>query len=417
MPTFYASNPSSSQVRENPKRAASGVDNFEKSVSGTQSQLSSLQQKLELQQKAVKQYEKALEAANKKLENAYTRQGRLTESLDAAKQKNADLKQQVAAATKQYERFSRELGESDSATLAAKANLDALSQEYAESSAEVKKLEGQLAANTKSLQNNADAVTKARTNLNNAQGALRQTEQQIRTTTERLARMQSAWTKAGDTLTAFGKKCASVSASMEKLGKGMTATLTTPVLALGTAAIKASVEYESAFASVRKTVDATENEYDSFTRETKSAREWLQGVLAVWSDGKKETNEIVREWTDSFKELTASTRSELEEMRETAQTAGYTSVADQLSGDIDKLNAMDAEISRLLKKRQNGYFSDKDKIRLQVSIAQQNLKIMQSFCSEFGLTPATRARIIANGGGKDDAASDDPMESLLKGGW
>ena len=51
-----------------------------------------------------------------------------------------------------------------------------------------------------------------------------------------------------------------VSASIEKLGKGMTATLTTPVLALGTAAIKASVEYESAFASVRKTVDATETE-------------------------------------------------------------------------------------------------------------------------------------------------------------
>lgn len=223
------------------RRAASGVDNFEKSVSGTQSQLSSLQQKLELQQKAIKQYERALEAANKKLENAYARQGKLTESLDAAKQKNADLKQQVAAATKQYERFARELGESDSATLAAKANLDALSQEYAESSAEVKKLEGQLAANTKSLQNNADAVTKAHTNLNNAQGALRQTEQQIRTTTERLARMQSAWTKAGDTLTAFGKKCASVSASMEKLGKGMTTALTTPVLALGTAAIKALV--------------------------------------------------------------------------------------------------------------------------------------------------------------------------------
>ena len=52
----------------------------------------------------------------------------------------------------------------------------------------------------------------------------------------------------------------------------------------------------------------------------------------------------------------------------------------------------------------------------QVSIAQQNLKIMQSFCSEFGLTPATRARIIANGGGKDDEEAD-PMENLLKGGW
>ena len=53
----------------------------------------------------------------------------------------------------------------------------------------------------------------------------------------------------------------------------------------------------------------------------------------------------------------------------------------------------------------------------QVSIAQQNLKIMQSFCSEFGLTPATRARIIANGGGSDGGESDDPMERLLKGGW
>lgn len=52
----------------------------------------------------------------------------------------------------------------------------------------------------------------------------------------------------------------------------------------------------------------------------------------------------------------------------------------------------------------------------QVSIAQQNLKIMQSFCTEFGLTPATRARIIAAGGGPEDAA-EDPMERLLKGRW
>lgn len=51
----------------------------------------------------------------------------------------------------------------------------------------------------------------------------------------------------------------------------------------------------------------------------------------------------------------------------------------------------------------------------QISIAQQNLKIMQSFCSEFGLTPATRSRIIADGGKAGSA--DDPMEALLNGGW
>ena len=51
----------------------------------------------------------------------------------------------------------------------------------------------------------------------------------------------------------------------------------------------------------------------------------------------------------------------------------------------------------------------------QVSIAQQNLKIMQSFCSDFGLTPATRSRIVAAGEGS--GTDEDPMEALLKGAW
>ena len=51
----------------------------------------------------------------------------------------------------------------------------------------------------------------------------------------------------------------------------------------------------------------------------------------------------------------------------------------------------------------------------QVSIAQQNLKIMQSFATEFGLTPACRARIVANSGAAE--SDDDPMAQLLKGGW
>ena len=243
------------------KRAAAGVDGFEKSVAGAQSQLSTLQQKLILQHKAVTQYQKALESANKKLENCYTRQGKLTDALDKARQKNTDLKSQVEAATKQYEKFARELGEADSATIAAKANMDALAQEYSESAAEVKKLEGQLTANTKSLQNNADAVTKAKTQLNQAEGALKETEVQIKKTTDQLTRMQSAWAKAGDALTTFGTRCAAVSNAMANVGRDMTMYITTPVLALGVAAVKASVEYESAFASVRKTVDATEVEY------------------------------------------------------------------------------------------------------------------------------------------------------------
>ncbi|MBQ7887120.1 MAG: phage tail tape measure protein [Clostridia bacterium] len=102
-----------------------------------------------------------------------------------------------------------------------------------------------------------------------------------------------------------------------------------------------------------------------FIRDTQTAKEWMMGLLAVWTDGQKESDEIVSQWTSSFKALTASTREELEELRSAAQQGGYTSVADQLSADIGTLGSLDAEIGRLLKKRQNGYFSEGDKTRLQ----------------------------------------------------
>lgn len=52
----------------------------------------------------------------------------------------------------------------------------------------------------------------------------------------------------------------------------------------------------------------------------------------------------------------------------------------------------------------------------QVSIAQQNLKLMQSFATEFGLTPASRSRIIATNA-EASSFSDDPMEQLLSIRW
>ena len=104
---------------------------------------------------------------------------------------------------------------------------------------------------------------------------------------------------------------------------------------------------------------------DDFKRATGNSREWLNGLLDVWSDGKKETNEIVSEWTESFKSLTASTREELTSLKETADNAGYTSVSAQLQADIDTLDSMDKEIARLLKKKQNRKLSERDKVRLQ----------------------------------------------------
>ncbi len=48
----------------------------------------------------------------------------------------------------------------------------------------------------------------------------------------------------------------------------------------------------------------------------------------------------------------------------------------------------------------------------QVSIAQTYLKVMNRFAEQFGLTPASRARIIADTTGSD---SEDELEALLGG--
>ena len=102
-----------------------------------------------------------------------------------------------------------------------------------------------------------------------------------------------------------------------------------------------------------------------FARETESAQEWLDGLLRAWTDGEKESDGIVSAWTESFKSLTASTREELAALKAAADESGYAGVSDQLADDMSTLDALDAELAALLKRRQNGYFSDADQIRLQ----------------------------------------------------
>ena len=102
-----------------------------------------------------------------------------------------------------------------------------------------------------------------------------------------------------------------------------------------------------------------------FERETGDMQGWMDGILAVWSDGKKETNAIVKQWQDSFKAITDTTRTELQELKASADENGYTSVSDSLAADIAQLDAIDKEMDKLIKRRQNGRFTDKDKQRMQ----------------------------------------------------
>ncbi len=250
--------------------AGAGVVGFDKSIQGTEAKLSMLGSKLQAQNRAVEQYSRALVAANQKLTDSSARQEKLTAALSDARGALTQAKTAVAGASDEYKKLASSLGESDSATVLARENLERCEQEYQDAQDKVKLLDGQLKSNTKTLQNNADAIAKVKTDLNNAKASVKDTEAEVRHLTERLYTMQSGWTKAGEALTAFSVKAAAVSKTMITAGKGMTAAVTAPIVALGATAVKASVEYEDAFASVRKTVDATEEEYAQLSGSVKT---------------------------------------------------------------------------------------------------------------------------------------------------
>jgi len=247
------------------KLAGAGVANFEKSIQGTEARLALLSSKQKEQTRAVDQYSRALVQTNQKLTDSFSRQGKMKQSLAQARVEYERLKGEVNAAGQQYNRLRASLGDADSATIAAKQNLESFKAESLAARDKVKLLEGQIKSNSKTLQNNADAVSKAATNLNNAKAELKATEAELKKLTQELYRQQSAWTKAGDHLTAFAKKSEKISKSLVSAGRGFSRALTTPILALGATAIKSSIDFESAFTSVRKTVDATEEEFASIS--------------------------------------------------------------------------------------------------------------------------------------------------------
>ena len=88
--------------------AGAGVENYEKTIAGTEAKLSMLGQKLTQQQRAVEQYSRALVAANDKLKENYNRHQDYTQRLEQAKARQEDLRfEEVEAAT--YEQDIRSL--------------------------------------------------------------------------------------------------------------------------------------------------------------------------------------------------------------------------------------------------------------------------------------------------------------------
>lgn len=90
----------------------------------------------------------------------------------------------------------------------------------------------------------------------------------------------SKWTQVGNGLHSFGEKMQGIGSKMQSVGSTLTKGLTVPLLAGAGVAVKSAIDYETAFAGVRKTVDATEGEYKKMSLAIREASKTMPASAA-----------------------------------------------------------------------------------------------------------------------------------------
>lgn len=125
------------------------------------------------------------------------------------------------------------------------------------------------------------AIERQANAVNRAQADYNRLERQLSEVTDQLRMQSSQWTQAGQKSQEAGKKMQAVGGNLTSIGKDLSLKVTAPIMALGAGAFKAAVDFESAFAGVRKTVDTSE---EGFKKLEQGIREMSKQLPASASD-------------------------------------------------------------------------------------------------------------------------------------
>lgn len=204
-------------------------------------------------------------------------------------------------------------------------------------SAEEQLKAAQASGDPQKIQQAKDRLTELNTTLNN-------TEAQLRDTTRELNLQSSAWTRAGAALTNFSTKARAVSSTMVSTGRTMMRWITTPLMGIATASVNAEIQFEKTFATVRKTVRGTEEDYARLEAASKKMSTQLAAgtdeINAVMSTAGQlgiET-ETIEAFTKTMIDLGNST-TDLDANTAATEIAKFINIMGTSQKDIDRLGA------------------------------------------------------------------------------
>lgn len=145
---------------------------------------------------------------------------------------------------------------------------DTLTRTFEAQQIKVNRLRESYEASVAATGENSAVTENLATQLNRAQAELNRTETELGQVRAALQQQQDAlrlsensWTQLGERMREVGSQMQKVGDTMSKIGKEMSLKVTAPIVAMGVLSAKAAIDFESSFAGIRKTVDATESEF------------------------------------------------------------------------------------------------------------------------------------------------------------
>lgn len=146
------------------------------------------------------------------------------------------------------------LGETANSIKAYEGILKQQSEHYNNLKSKIGDLSSASAKNKEDLLGARNAMLQTATTLSDLRGRYADLTKEINI-------QSSKWTQVGDSLHSFGSKMQGIGTKMQSVGSTLTKGLTVPLLAGAGVAVKAAIDYESAFAGVKKTVDGTPQQF------------------------------------------------------------------------------------------------------------------------------------------------------------
>lgn len=237
------------------KLAGAGVKDFEKTLNGVDAKAEMLRKTLKGQTESVSALTGKLNTLNKRQQDQYTEYERLSAQYKAAKN---DLLQYKSAVEKTQKALRlAEQGGDPLLIEGLNKKLADQTKEYQNQEKEVQKLASSVDQYAAKLGSTQYTITSTTAALNEQKAAMKETGDELR-------KHESAWYKYGVAMQNWADKARGTSEALNQFGGKMTKTVTAPILAAGAAAAKAGIDYEDAFAGVRKTVNVTSGDAEAF---------------------------------------------------------------------------------------------------------------------------------------------------------